>query len=50
MGLAIYCVCVCVYECGIVDNLGIFDDMKQNNTKTLETLKTLAIPLQGHLP
>ena len=42
--------CVCVYECGIVDNLGIFDDMKQNNTKTLETLKTLAIPLQGHLP
>ena len=22
---------------GIVDNSGIFDDMKQNNTKTLET-------------
>ena len=41
---------LCVCECGIADNLGIFDDMKQNNTKTLETLRLQLFHHKGIYP
>ena len=39
-----------IFVCESVDNLGIFDDMKQNNTKTLETLRLKLFHHKGIYP
>ena len=39
-----------IFVCESVDNLGIFDDMKQNTTKTLETLRLKLFHHKGIYP